>query len=98
MLFRIEGGRIVLEMLDQRSGLGALVEDLRLAFIDAAAAAHRGVPWLEEIHGVPGLHSGCEVRGGGTGRHDSTCLPDRSGNLADDPREHNRARRFSPAG
>src|ERR1700674_916005 len=55
MLFRIEGGRIVLEMLDQRSRLGALIEDLRLAFIDAAAAAHRGVPWLEEVHVLPGL-------------------------------------------
>src|SRR5216684_6010860 len=55
MLFRIEGGRIVLEMLDQRSRLGALIEDLRLAFIDAAAAAHRDIPWLEEIHMLPGL-------------------------------------------
>src|ERR1700694_1146456 len=55
MLFRIEGGRIVLEMLDQRSRLGALIEDLRLAFIAAAAAAHRGVPWLEEVHVLPGL-------------------------------------------
>jgi hypothetical protein len=42
-------------MLDQRSWLGALVEDLRLAFIDAAAAAHWDVPWLEEIHMVPWL-------------------------------------------
>ena len=53
VLLCVEGGRIVLEMLDQRSGLGSFIEDLRLAFIDAATAAHRGVPWLEEIHLMP---------------------------------------------
>jgi hypothetical protein len=53
MLLRVERGRIVLEMLDQRTRLGSFVEDLRLAFIDAATAAHGSVPWLEKIHVVP---------------------------------------------
>src|SRR6185437_9935159 len=50
MLLGIEGGGIVLEMLDQRSGLRSLIEDLRLALVDAATAAHRSVPWLEKVH------------------------------------------------
>ena len=55
MLLGIEGGGVVLEMLDQGAGLRALVEDLRLAFIDAATAAHRDVPWFEKIHRMPWL-------------------------------------------
>ena len=55
VLLGVEGGRVVLEMLDQRSGLGAFVKDLRLAFINAAAAAHRGVPWFVKIHWMPWL-------------------------------------------
>jgi hypothetical protein len=31
VLFRVEGGRVVLEVLDQRSRLRSFVEDLRLA-------------------------------------------------------------------
>ena len=54
MLLGIEGGRVVLEVLDQRSGLGSLIEDLRLALIDATAAIHRRIPWFEEVH-VPWL-------------------------------------------
>src|SRR5205823_89534 len=50
VLLGVERGSVVLEMLDQRSGLGTLIEDLRFAFVDTAAAAHRDVPWLEEIH------------------------------------------------
>ena len=50
VLLRIEGGRVVLEVLDQRSGLRSFIEDLRLAFIDAATAAHRSVPWFVEVH------------------------------------------------
>jgi hypothetical protein len=38
VLLRIERGRVILEVLDQRSGLRSLIEDLRLAFIDAATA------------------------------------------------------------
>src|SRR5579872_7164196 len=51
MLLRVKGGGVVLEMLDQRSRLGALIEDLGLAFINAATAVHGDQPWLEEIHG-----------------------------------------------
>ena len=54
MLLGVEGGRVVLEVLDQRSGLGAFIEDLRLAFVDAATAAHRGIPWFEKVHGCRG--------------------------------------------
>ena len=34
----------------ERSRLRTLIEDLRLAFVDATAAVHRDVPWFEEIH------------------------------------------------
>jgi hypothetical protein len=37
-------------MLDQGAGLGALEQDLRLSFVDAAAAIHRDIPWFEKIH------------------------------------------------
>ena len=50
VLLGIEGGRVVLEMLDQGSRLGTLIEDFRLAFVDAATAAHGSVPWLCKIH------------------------------------------------
>src|SRR5262249_34642979 len=50
VLLRIEGGRVILEILNQRSGLRSFVEDLRLAFIDAATAAHRSVPWFVDVH------------------------------------------------
>src|SRR4029079_16772649 len=38
---------------NQRTGLWAFIEDLGLAFIDAAAAAHRSVPWFVKIHVMP---------------------------------------------
>ena len=41
-LLRVERGRVVLEILDQGSGLGTLVEDLGLALVDLAAASHVG--------------------------------------------------------
>src|SRR6188768_3828006 len=50
VLLRVEGGRVVLEVLDQRSGLRSFIEDLRLAFIDAATAAHRSIPWFVDVH------------------------------------------------
>jgi hypothetical protein len=50
VLLCIEGGRVVLEVLDQRSRFRSFVEDLRLAFVDAATAAHRGVPWFVDVH------------------------------------------------
>ena len=40
-LLGVEGGRVVLEILDQRAGLGTLVEDLGLAFVDLAATSHK---------------------------------------------------------
>ena len=40
LLLRVEGGGVVLEILDQRAGLGAFVEDLGLAFVDLAATGH----------------------------------------------------------
>ena len=50
VLLGVEGGRVVLEVLDQRSRLRPFVEDLGLAFVDAATAAHRGVPWFVKVH------------------------------------------------
>src|SRR5262245_47836302 len=50
VLLRIEGGRVVLEVLDQRTGLRSFVENLRLALIDATTAAHRSVPWFVDVH------------------------------------------------
>src|SRR5690606_36028879 len=40
-LLVIEGGRVVLEILDQRSRLRPLEENLGLAFIDLPAPGHR---------------------------------------------------------
>src|SRR5690606_8542965 len=40
LLLRVERGRVVLEILDQRAGFGPLVEDLGLAFVDESTAGH----------------------------------------------------------
>jgi hypothetical protein len=40
VLLGVEGCGVVLEVLDQRARFGALIEDLGLALIDAAAAVH----------------------------------------------------------
>ncbi len=40
----VEGGGVVLEILDDRAGLGSFVEDLGLAFVDLAATSHAAVP------------------------------------------------------
>ena len=50
MLLRVERGRVVLEMLNKRARLRSFIKNLRLAFIDAATAAHRDIPWFEKIH------------------------------------------------
>src|SRR5262249_17971376 len=50
MLLGVEGGRIVLEVLDQGARLGALVKHLCLAFINASPTAHWDVPCFVEIH------------------------------------------------
>ena len=55
VLLRVEGGRVILEVLDERAGLRSLVEDLRLALVDATAAVHWCVPWFEKIHEMPWL-------------------------------------------
>src|ERR1700742_1925239 len=65
MLLGVEGGGIVLEVLDQCSRLRSLIENLRLALVDAATAAHRCVPWLEKVHDAVAPVS-VSVRGGGT--------------------------------
>ena len=43
LLLVVEGGGVVLEILDERAGLGPLVQNLGLAFIDAATAGHREI-------------------------------------------------------
>ena len=40
VLLGVEGGRVVLEVLNQSAGLRALIEDLGLAFVNATAAVH----------------------------------------------------------
>ena len=40
VLFGVEGSRVVLEVLNQCSRLRAFIQDLRLALINAATAAH----------------------------------------------------------
>src|SRR3990172_3892529 len=50
VLLLVEGGGVVLEELNQRSGLRPLVEDLGLAFIDAPTTVHGHIPWFEKIH------------------------------------------------
>jgi len=47
----VEGGRVVLEMLDEGSRLGALVQHFGLAFVYAAAAVHWRQPRLEKSMG-----------------------------------------------
>src|SRR3546814_4884 len=46
-LLRVERGRVVLEILDQRARFGAFVKDLGFAFVDLAAAGH-GQDFLSE--------------------------------------------------
>ena len=43
---------VVLEVLDQSSRFRSFVEDLALAFIDSATAAHRRVPWFVHLDAV----------------------------------------------
>ena len=40
VLLVVEGGSVVLEMLDERSGLRTFVQDLGFAFVHAPAAVH----------------------------------------------------------
>jgi hypothetical protein len=93
VLLRIEGGRVVLEVLDQRSGLRPFVQDLRLAFINAATAAHRSVPWFVDVHLDAVAPVRCDVRGGGGGATKSTNMRRvHAAKLADHAAQHNRRR------
>src|SRR5690349_178161 len=69
MLLGIERGGVVLEVLDQRSRLRTFIEDLRLAFINAAPTAHWDVPCIVGIHEIDVLrmtglktHDGAAVK------------------------------------
>src|SRR3546814_7564087 len=44
---RIEGGRVILEILDDGAGLRPFIEDLGFAFINLGATGHAGVPTHE---------------------------------------------------
>src|SRR3982750_4624488 len=57
LLLGVERGRVVLEILDERAGLRALVEDLGLAFVDQSAAGHSAGAsgFMADGPGVPGL-------------------------------------------
>ena len=99
VLLGIEGGGVVLEMLDQRSRLRSFIEDLRLAFIDAAAAAHRSVPWFVECpSGCRG--SGCDLMSAAAGRGGATKNVNMRrvhlANLSDRAGQHNRGKGFVP--
>ena len=69
LLLGVEGGGVVLEILDQRARLRALVEDLGLAFVDLAASCHRvRAPWawpMKKVRPERGIHrTGARGRGG----------------------------------
>ena len=50
MLLGVEGGGVILEVLDEGARLGALIEDFGLAFVNATTAVHVDQPWLENVH------------------------------------------------
>src|SRR5262249_35526421 len=74
VLLRVEGGRVVLEVLDQSSRFRSFVEDLALAFIDSATAAHRRVPWFVHLDAVAPVEAldPRQRRGGSTRRERAT--------------------------
>ena len=45
LLGAVEGGGVVLEILDDGARLGAFVKDFGFAFVDDAAAFHGECPW-----------------------------------------------------
>jgi len=51
LLLGVEGGGVVLEVLHERAGLGALIEDLRLALVDGSAPFHGG-PTVQTATGL----------------------------------------------
>src|SRR3546814_10901471 len=44
LLLVVEGGGVVLEILDQRARLGSFEQNLRLAFVDPTSPGHSGSP------------------------------------------------------
>src|SRR5689334_23617036 len=97
VLLGIEGGGIVLEVLNQCSGLGSFIQNLRLALVDTATAAHRCVPWLEKVHDAVAPVTVVTVRGGGTwgcGTRLENCggRPSATDRLAERVAEYNRHR------
>ena len=66
LLLGVEGGGVVLEVLDQGAGLGTLVEDLRLALVDLLAAGHACSLLPARGHG-PGNESARGSRSGARG-------------------------------
>src|SRR5690606_22252976 len=64
LLLAVEGGGVVLEILDQGAGLGPLVEDLGLAFIELLALG---------VH----VHSEGRITGGTKGLSGWNCRSDR---------------------
>src|ERR1700719_1030376 len=97
VLLGIEGGRVVLEMLDQGSRLGTLIEDFRLAFVDAATAAHGSVPWLCKIHGCRGSNYSARSAAAEVGGTTQRCGPSATQKLAEGGADYNRHRPARPA-
>src|SRR5262249_26534413 len=78
VLLRIEGGRVVLEVLDQSSRFRSFVEDLALPFIDSATAAHRRVPWFVHLDAVAPVEAlDPRLRRGGSTRRERATRPRR---------------------
>src|SRR5690606_37684725 len=81
VLLRVEGSRIVLEVLDERSRLGTLIKDLRLAFVNSAAAVHSRYQSKDVMSGDWAAES---VAG--------WAIPPRGKNLAQAPGRYNAAK------
>ena len=56
VLLRVEGGRVVFEMLNEGSGLRTLIEDLRLALVNAPTLVHS---WTSEDQQLALTH--CDI-------------------------------------
>ena len=74
VLLRVEGGCVVLEVLDEGAGLGSFVQNLGLPLINATAAIHGAQPGLEEIHGSVGAPIVCWLRTGRSCRPECDCI------------------------
>ena len=63
----VERGRVVLEILDQRARFGALVKDLRFAFVNLAATGHGVQTFCRDQMNDPGKATQTEARRRGDG-------------------------------